>query len=338
MDYERIEKPSVPGGGFSLGKLSKAKLLEWEKRRNDEEELEARFSLRSDLGSSAVESCKDVEIVSLRIPVQQDDPADSESGLLGFEFQRAERAQLHRSVLMPPFSKPAPSKWDDAQKWIASPTSNRQGKGGLGQPKKPGLMGYGSRQQAASAKVILDVLEEADTKRIDLNQVRKETDGKRVSLVPELYPLEDLSINAIPMVGDSVPNPSINLSQHDSSPYAQTETAFVMPPTTVKSVSMRDMGTEMTPIASQDPSRTGTPVGATTPARTPTPSRPSTPTRAAPSMSPIESAIPCGDNELSEKELKIRTKREIMVLGTQLGKMNIAAWASKEEAEIASVS
>jgi hypothetical protein len=34
---------------------------------------------------------------------------------------------------------------------------------------------------------------------------------------------------------------------------------------------------------------------------------------------------------LSEKELQIKTRREIMVLGTQLGKMNIAAWASKEE-------
>lgn len=27
----------------------------------------------------------------------------------------------------------------------------------------------------------------------------------------------------------------------------------------------------------------------------------------------------------------MKTRREIMVLGTQLGKMNIAAWASKEE-------
>lgn len=93
---------------------------------------------------------------------------------------------------------------------------------------------------------------------------------------------------------------------------------------------MRDMGTEMTPIASQEPSQTGTPVRATTPTRSPTSSRPSTPPRTA---TTIESVDSNRDKELSEKELRIRTRREIMVLGTQLGKMNITAWASKEEEE-----
>ncbi|KAL9328984.1 hypothetical protein ACSQ67_003987 [Phaseolus vulgaris] len=52
-----------------------------------------------------------------------------------FEFQKAERPT--QRVPVRPFSKPAPSKWDDAQKWIASPTSNRpktaqaQGQGGM---------------------------------------------------------------------------------------------------------------------------------------------------------------------------------------------------------------
>jgi len=96
---------------------------------------------------------------------------------------------------------------------------------------------------------------------------------------------------------------------------------------------MRDMGTEMTPIASQEPSRTGTPVGATTPMRSPNSSRPSTPTRAAPTIftDPCNDILNLNKNELSEKELQMKTRREIMVLGTQLGKMNIAAWASKEE-------
>jgi hypothetical protein len=90
----------------------------------------------------------------------------------------------------------------------------------------------------------------------------------------------------------------------------------------------------MTPIASQEPSRTGTPVGATTPMRSPNSSRPSTPTRAAPSstlIDPHNDNLNLNKNELSEKELQMKTRREIMVLGTQLGKMNIAAWASKEE-------
>lgn len=87
------------------------------------------------------------------------------------------------------------------------------------------------------------------------------------------------------------------------------------------------MGTEMTPIASQEPSRTGTPLTI----RSPTSSRPPTPPRTLPS------SVSCdGDSnnkELSEKELQKKTRREILVLGQQLGKTNIAAWASKEEEE-----
>jgi len=97
---------------------------------------------------------------------------------------------------------------------------------------------------------------------------------------------------------------------------------------------MRDMGTEMTPIASQEPSRTGTPVRATTPMRSPNSSRPSTPPRSSPASTLTDlhsDNLNLNKNELSEKELQMKTRREIMVLGTQLGKMNIAAWASKEE-------
>ncbi|XP_020597160.1 uncharacterized protein LOC110036929 isoform X2 [Phalaenopsis equestris] len=213
MDYERIEKPSLTGGGFSPGKL-RAMLLGVEKRRQDEkEELEARFSLTSDLGEAEdrPDNYKDVEIVSLssRVPAQEEDSLDADSVLSGFEFQRAERAQHHRSVLMPPFSKPAPSKWDDAQKWIASPTSSRQGKGGTAQPKKTGLMGHGGRQQAVASKVILEVPEEAGTKKIDLNQGRKETCRKKgVTGAPEAYSLVDWGIRSAPMVEDSMQDPA----------------------------------------------------------------------------------------------------------------------------------
>lgn len=104
---------------------------------------------------------------------------------------------------------------------------------------------------------------------------------------------------------------------------------------------MRDMGTEMTPVTSQEPSRTATPVGATTPIRSPTSSIPSTPRGGAPASTPIhqatddESQQPAENSkkELSEQELKLKTRREIVALGVQLGKMNIAAWASKDEPE-----
>lgn len=163
------------------------------------------------LGTSTAENYKDVEIVSLgsRVPVQEEDSPDMDSVLSGFEFQKAERAQHHRSAVLPPFSKPAPSKWDNAQKWIASPTSNRQGKGGAAQPKKTGFMGYGSRQQTVAAKVILEVPEEAGTKKIDLNQGRKEMGRKKGATgVPEAYSLVDWGIQSASMVEYSVNDPA----------------------------------------------------------------------------------------------------------------------------------
>ena len=104
---------------------------------------------------------------------------------------------------------------------------------------------------------------------------------------------------------------------------------------------MRDTGTEMTPGTSQEPSRTATPVGATTPLRSPTSSIPSTPRRGGPTSTPLghttddESQHPTynGKKELSEQEMKLKTRREIVELGVQLGKMNIAAWASKDQKE-----
>lgn len=102
---------------------------------------------------------------------------------------------------------------------------------------------------------------------------------------------------------------------------------------------MRDMGTEMTPVASQEPSRTATPVGATTPLRSPTSSIPSTPRGDVPTSTPIDHTtddesrhqVENITRDLTEQEMKEKTRREIVALGVQLGKMNIAAWASKED-------
>ncbi|KAG9442355.1 hypothetical protein H6P81_018209 [Aristolochia fimbriata] len=367
MDYERIGKPQ--GGGLSPSKLRNM-LLRVEKKRKEEEKLESVFSLRSeqvDVDESVVttsENCKDViecststttEVTSLDMTVDQrfkeltltnyrirslednsvmdyDSGHESASVSSAFEFQKAERAP-HR-VPFAPFSKPAPSKWDDAQKWIASPTSNRQKSGqsqlqnapvGL---RKTGVLAYGNRQSAT--KVVVEIpdkkIEEADTKRIDLSQAKKDSGGqKHINWAPEPYPMADACALA-----DS----AMSVNRHDSSASVHSATAFIPPPSTVRSVSMRDMGTEMTPITSQEPSRNGTPVRATTPTRSPNSSRPSTPGRPAVFSSPVETMsqlMDSGNKELSEKELQKKTKMEIMALGTQLGKMNIAAWASKEE-------
>lgn len=70
-----------------------------------------------------------------------------------------------------------PSKWEDAQKWIASPTSNKSlighAKDGQGAgTRKAGLFGYGGRQ--LTTKVVVEVPDqrlaasgEPETKRID---------------------------------------------------------------------------------------------------------------------------------------------------------------------------
>ncbi|KAK6921425.1 Remorin, C-terminal [Dillenia turbinata] len=374
MEYERIERPSQ-GGGFSPGKL-RSMLMGVEKRRREEEELEldSTFSLRSAVsqfndrggkGNSCLENCKDVDVVSVlpecstamassgdfglkdhsldssTIRFTEDCEGDYDGGQvlsLQFEFQKAERAP-HR-VPLAPFSKPAPSKWDDAQKWIASPPSNR--------PKAGPIHGTGLRKAAhlwnrqPSTKVILEVpdqksvtFDEPDTKRIDLSQVKKDGSGQKlVSWVPDSCSVSESYGSPVLMIENNIGESAVSLSRHDSSVSIHSATTFVPPPSSARSVSMRDMGTEMTPITSQEPSRTGTPVRATTPTRSPTSSRPSTPTRAVPSSSPINRTKNHHDlntNELSEKELQLKTRREIMILGTQLGKTNIAAWASKEE-------
>ena len=92
----------------------------------------------------------------------------------------------------------------------------------------------------------------------------------------------------------------------------------------IKSVSMRDTGTEMTPIASQEPSRTATPVIASSPtsSRAPTPQR---------SVEFGAGNVDSSKVGMSEEELQLNTRKEIMDLGERLGKTTIAAWASKEE-------
>lgn len=282
---------------------------------------------------------KDQSLVSTRIRSQDDGYLDCDSGIDNlstisplFEFQKAERAA--QRVPLAHFSKPAPSKWDDAQKWIASPTSNRPKTGQSSQfvgSRKTNHSGYGYRQQ--STKVVVEVPYEdpVDTKQIDSGQPKDSGVQKFVSWEAEPHPIAESYVKPVLMIENSIGQSAINLSRHDSSVSIHSATV-IPPPSTARSVSMRDMGTEMTPIASQEPSRTGTPVRATTPTRSPTSSRPSTP-GAAPASSPFRPSndnLDAHTNELSDQELQMKTRREIMALGTKLGKMNIAAWASKD--------
>lgn len=158
-----------------------------------------------------------------RLRTQEDPPLDYDSAHDGmsmsssvFEFQKAERGA--QRVPLRPFSKPAPSKWDDAQKWIASPTSNRpktglaqvHGEQGIGS-RKTASVGYGSWQP--STKVVVEVLDqrvvpfgEPDTKRIDTTQAKMDSAGtKCVSWEDDHpYPIADSYGQSVLMIENSV--------------------------------------------------------------------------------------------------------------------------------------
>jgi hypothetical protein len=150
-------------------------------------------------GSTMCEEFKDVDVVSTisessssletgrsrdahsmgsRTRVPEEDPCDSESVASNFEFHKERGASSARSAaaapVVPPFSKPAPSKWDNAQKWIASPTVNRPCRAaGEALPRKVEKP-ISAAGRLPATKVVLEATEEIDTKRIDPSQEKRE--------------------------------------------------------------------------------------------------------------------------------------------------------------------
>ncbi|XVF27272.1 hypothetical protein REPUB_Repub14bG0092500 [Reevesia pubescens] len=271
---------------------------------------------------------------------------DSNASSSSFEFHKGERAgpnSMSRS-----YSRPMSSKWNDAEKWIM----NRQNMQAT-YAKKNSFHNQANRipvtnmvkvaPESANYDQRSAVNRIADTKRVDFCQPAMQMPFEKFSFIPSgSHPISaqayrgNISSNQYPQSKDLREVAQRDLTCTKSS--AEDNTT-VLP--AIRSVSMRDMGTEMTPVTSQEPSRTATPIGATTPLRSPTSSIPSTPRRGAPTSTPLdhttddESQHPLdnGKKELSEQEMKLKTRREIVALGVQLGKMNIAAWASKEEKE-----
>lgn len=366
MDYERIETKSTHQG--TTGALSPRKLRNMllgvedkiKKKKHLDQEHDTAYSLRAqvsqidDPGGCFSEDCKDVDVISIQpecttsttindhklidkslvkstYKSQDNCYYEYDSGHDNttmpspmFEFQKTDRSQQRGPLSS--LSKFTPSKWDEAQKWIGSPTSNRTGGG---YPK--GNVGSRKISRQTGAKVVVEVqdqrlvpFEEPDTKRIDCSQINMRN-GCEVGWETDAYPIPNSYGKEIVVIDNCISDHSINLSRCDFS--IPIHTTLATPPSTARPVSMRDMGTEMTPIPSQEPSRNGTPVRATTPTRSQTTSRSSTPQRVPPNTIGI-------NKDLSDKELQIKTRREIVALGTQLGKTNIAKWASNEEEEM----
>ncbi|XP_058102214.1 uncharacterized protein At3g61260 [Magnolia sinica] len=170
---------------------------------------------------------------------------NSSSGSCNFEFHKGNgpiKGPCHHRMVLSSLSKPTPSKWDDAQKWLAGSShaktkprnSNAEDRRLIVPTPQNGKDSSSSDDERVEDRGLdISNQDEGVTKNIDCNE----------SFWRVNTPLED-SILAM------------------------------------RSVCLRDMGTEMTPIASQEPSRTGTPLRATTPAiRSPISSRSSTPGR-----------------------------------------------------------
>ncbi|MBA0599125.1 hypothetical protein Gorai_005360 [Gossypium raimondii] len=239
--------------------------------------------------------------------------SDSNASSSSFEFHKGERV-VHGSVTRT-YTRPTSSKWNDAEKWIM----NRQNVQAIN-AKKNAVHGQANNRFPITNMMRVAPESANSDHRLHVNRV---ADAMQL-------PFEKFSF---------MPSGAQNWEMDLSCTKSSAEDTTVLP--TIRSVCMRDMGTEMTPVTSQEPSRTSTPVGATTPLRSPTSSVPSTPRSGAPTSAPLnhitdsESHHPgdSGKQELSEQEMKLKTRREIVALGVQLGKMNIAAWASKDEKE-----
>lgn len=327
-----------------------------------------------------------------------------------FEFQKGDRGIVRPSIA-PYLHKVAPSKWDDAEKWLVSPTSGdapskaktksgplygHYGHGGFHTSKKNNAPnqhewhGYGNPHSIKSGHqapynsdigkgdkaMVIDVDSHPEsTKLVTVvhhpNQSFDQTEGSTKDTGPRIGPGAGPNFAFVPATSSLITANSLKdyplvdatpvikeVGVHDedqnetlSKPMSRTRkptsdslvsvAPYNSPAPAVRSISMRDMGTEMTPIASQEPSRTGTPIRATTPTfQSPVSSCPSSPRQGSLIASPTEvsgnSTTSKNDGRTSElggKAMQAEAvRREVQIPGLHIGgKLSIVPWASKEE-------
>ncbi|KAK1378403.1 Carboxy-terminal region remorin [Heracleum sosnowskyi] len=262
--------------------------------------------------------------------LEDDIDYDSNASSSSFEFQgeRSVNNPIGRSHL-----RPKSSKWNDAEKWIM----NRQ----VNHLKNSNLQSQAVRMQVKNGLRFASESASNDNKsavkRVDFCQPAEQMSLEKFSfLSPVAQPTGQGNGTNLPI--DLCPHSKDLEAVESKESSCMTVSGDGSTGPVIRAVSMRDMGTEMTPIPSQEPSRTATPVRATTPIRSPTSSLPSTP-RGVPTCTrtdyfsdvELKTSTKGRTKELSEQELKLKTRKEIVALGVQLGKTNIAAWASKDE-------
>ncbi|XP_010470670.1 PREDICTED: uncharacterized protein LOC104750558 [Camelina sativa] len=156
----------------------------------------------------------------------------------GFEFQKGSNRtpNHHRSTM----GKPAPSKWDDAQKWLSGVGLGRGGGGG----EKSSHHSRNNKPRNSNA----------DDLRLIASASQREREGEDQYVDVE-YEDEEAAAG----------RPEVETKNVDCGESVWRKESSINPTAVLRSVCVRDMGTEMTPIGSQEPSRTATPVRATTP-------------------------------------------------------------------------
>lgn len=172
---------------------------------------------------------------------------------MGFEFQRGNGANgtFHRRLAA---AKSTPSKWDDAQKWI------------FGLPKG------GDKEESK----IKHRNSNADDLRLIAAVPQQEQDYSSGGDKRTEWQEENGGFGSATSSQSEAETKKMECDE----PIWRINKPLENCKTVVRSVCVRDMGTEMTPIASQEPSRTATPIRATTPVlQSPITSGSSTPAR-----------------------------------------------------------
>lgn len=156
----------------------------------------------------------------------------SSSNAISFEFRKgnygttSNRGSSHHHRSTTALGKPStPSKWDDAQKWIVG--FSRGSSRDKSQSKtKP------RNSNADDTRLIAPVVQQEQKYYSNYSTTEDDDEAKEMD------------------------------SDHDESIWRINKSAEK---SVVRSICVRDMGTDMTPIASQEPSRTATPIRATSP-------------------------------------------------------------------------
>lgn len=189
-------------------------------------------------------------------------------------------------------TKPTPSKWDDAQKWLVGFSSGGNDCQSKTKPRNSNAedrrLLHSASQRGRDSCSSADAGLEEDLALRNSAQDEGEGETKKIDCSDLIWrfnnkPMEDSKLE-------------------------------------VKAVSLRDFGTEMTPIASQDPSRAATPIRATTPVlASPISSRFSTPGRCDQERNSLES--------FSTGVKNLESKSEAVLFSTT----NANGWAVNRE-------